>query len=824
MKNNLKNICSFFFIFLFSKNIALANDFTFDVIEINILNNGNIINAIDGTATSLESNIKFDADEFQYNKILSTLNASNGEAFLIEKNIEIKADKFIYNQKKSILNAIGDIKLNDLKRNISIQTDDITYKETDSIIESNSTSIIQDDLGNIITTEGFVYTLNDKIKSNSTSTIKDNLGNIITAESFVYTLNDKLIKLNEDKITGVEKDSLYVEKAYFNLISKKLIGKDLSLNFNEKNFEAGNQPRLKGNSISADLNTSIIKGGVFTTCKKNDSCPPWQLSAKEIKHDKQKKTIYYKKAWLKIYDKPILYFPKFFHPDPTVKRQSGFLMPSFKNSSNAGSAFQMPYYHVISNNKDLTISPRFYSNEKILTQAEYREVNEFSEHSLDFSFINEKDDSFKSHFFLNTNKKISLSFFDESEVALKLEQVSNDHYLKRYKIESPIIKDQNTLISTAEFSGYKNDLYLDLNFEVYENLSKQKSDRYEYILPNYRLVKNYGLNNTFNGFFSFNSSGFAKNYNTNTTEQIVINDLNYKSNPKFSDKGFKNNYNMLIKNVNTDSKNSSKYKDQFNSELAAIHEFNSSYPVKKKVEGYENIFKPTISLRYSPNNSKNLKNEGKRIDVNNVFSINRLGTNDAIEGGGSITYGTEFLKTTTLGRDVLNVKIANIFRFKEEENLPKSNSLGDKTSDIFGAVDFSPNKVWTVGYEFAQSNNLRDTNFEIFKNQININNFITSFEYLNENNTVNKESYLYNKTSYELDNSNNIIFETRENKKTKLTEFYNLIYQYKNDCLIAALEYNKDYYNDQDLKPDESIFFKLTIIPFGQTSTPNLSK
>ena len=48
------------------------------------------------------------------------------------------------------------------------------------------------------------------------------------------------------------------------------------------------------------------------------------------------------------------------------------------------------------------------------------------------------------------------------------------------------------------------------------------------------------------------------------------------------------------------------------------------------------------------------------------------------------------------------------------------------------------------------------------------------------------------------------------------------MYQYKNDCLAASIEYNKDYYSDRELKPTESIFFKLTIIPFSETSSPNL--
>ena len=148
-----------------------------------------------------------------------------------------------------------------------------------------------------------------------------------------------MIKVNKAKIIDFEKNILQVDKAYINLVSKKLIGKDLSIDFNNKSLQNDNEPRLKGNTISSDGNETIITKGVFTTCKKNDNCPPWQLSAKKIKHDKEKKLIYYENAWLKLYDKPVFYFPKFFHPDPSVKRQSGFLMPTFKDSSTLGTIF-----------------------------------------------------------------------------------------------------------------------------------------------------------------------------------------------------------------------------------------------------------------------------------------------------------------------------------------------------------------------------------------------------------------------------------------------------------------------------------------------------
>jgi len=98
----------------------------------------------------------------------------------------------------------------------------------------------------------------------------------------------------------------------------------------------------------------------------------------------------------------------------------------------------------------------------------------------------------------------------------------------------------------------------------------------------------------------------------------------------------------------------------------------------------------------------------------------------------------------------------------------------------------------------------------------------TKFEYLNENNTDLKTSYLQNKTSYNFNDNNSLIFETRENKETNFTEYYNLIYQFQNDCLTAAIEYNKEYYSDQDLKPTENLLFKLSILPFGGFNTPNL--
>ena len=93
--------------------------------------------------------------------------------------------------------------------------------------------------------------------------------------------------------------------------------------------------------------------------RKGDKCPPWQLTASKMIHDKKKKTIYYDNAVIKIYDVPIFYLPKLSHPDPTVKRRSGFLNPSFADTKNLGSSINIPYFWNISKHSFASLNSYF---------------------------------------------------------------------------------------------------------------------------------------------------------------------------------------------------------------------------------------------------------------------------------------------------------------------------------------------------------------------------------------------------------------------------------------------------------------------------------
>jgi len=790
MKNN---ILIFFFIFLSLCKNTFADQFLFETSKIDITEGGKYIYASNGKATSADKNLIIEANNFEYLKELKKLKAFKGNAIIKSDNLKIEFGEIEFDQINSVITAKNEVKIYDNKKEMIIETDIMIYDRKINVIQSQSKSFF-----------------------------KDKFNNEFITEKFFYDIAKNLLKLENAKLKDTLANNFQIDLAFIDTNLNKLVGKDVLIDFNNTFFNLDNEPRLKGKSVEYNNEITEINKGIFTTCKKTGKCPPWQLSAEKITHDKQKKIIEYKNAWLDLYDIPVVYFPKFFHPDPTVKRKSGFLIPSIQ-SSNKNSFLNIPYFQVISDNKDFTFSPRLYNNNKILLQTEYRQANSKSFHISDFSFFKENGEDSKNHFFYQLNKKINYLNFEDGGIDFKIQKTSNDTYLRANKLKSPIIDNKEFLESSINLDLYSEDFSLRSELTIYEDLNKNHSDRYEFILPRIDISKKIENKTNLDGNFLFKSNNLIRNYETNIFEKTNINELIFNSDSKITNSGIVNNYDFKFKNINSDAQNSSSYKENDNFYFSGLLQYNSSLPLLKENDFSRKILKPKISLKLSPNSTKDIRNDYVRMDVNNIYNLDRLSSANTTEGGASITYGSDFtFFDKSKSRETFNFKVANNLRFEENKDLPVNNQIGQKTSDFFGEISYSPSKIFTTKYNASIKNNLSDISYENFSTEISINNFVTTFDYLNENNSKSKNSYLVNKTKYSFDDSNSIMFSTRKNKTTDLTEYYNFIYQYKNDCLAASIEYNKDYYNDRDIKPEENIFFKLTIIPFGETSSPNL--
>ena len=246
--------------------------------------------------------------------------------------------------------------------------------------------------------------------------------------------------------------------------------------------------------------------------------------------------------------------------------------------------------------------------------------------------------------------------------------------------------------------------------------------------------------------------------------------------------------------------------------------------MKKIYQNFQSNLTPKASLRLSPFDSENISSLDRQLNMTNLFSNNRLGLSDSLEGGQSITLGFDYDISDLEDNTFFSSSLGQIFRDVDDGKLPLSSTMNSQRSDIIGQMKFKTNDDFEINYNFSADNNLDTMNYTLLESKFTVNNFITSFEFLEENNDIGSKSYFQNDIKYKFNQNNSLNYNTRRNRKTDLVEYYNLIYEYKNDCLIAAIEYNKNYYEDRDIKPNEEIFFSLTLTPLTSVSSPNLNK
>lgn len=131
---------------------------------------------------------------------------------------------------------------------------------------------------------------------------------------------------------------------------------------------------------------TIYERTTYTRCRScvtDDGTPAWQLVASESVHDESEAVIEHKNARLEVLGVPVFYWPYLSHPDPTVDRASGLLVPRFSYSSIFGYGYAQPYFWNIAPNADLTILPKITSKQGPLLGAEFRHRLAKGEYSIE---------------------------------------------------------------------------------------------------------------------------------------------------------------------------------------------------------------------------------------------------------------------------------------------------------------------------------------------------------------------------------------------------------------------------------------------------------
>ena len=790
MKNKKLLIITIIY-FILSVNL-FSQEINFKAKKMDIKDGGDTILAYFSETKIPDKKIDINSNKVNYNKKSETIIFSDKVTFKDNENlISIESNKIKYEKRKDLVYSHGDTTII-IKNNYKINSKNLYFDRNQQIIYGNKKAVIYDSKENI-------FELSDKFKIN---------------------LIDEIIKAKNALIKDKYDNQYSFENLIVNLKNNEILGKELNINFNKSYFgNEKNDPILKGRSSFSNDDELKVYKGVFSTCNtENKKCRGWELNTEEFKHDKKNRIFEYKNSWLKIFNYKVFYLPYFNHPDPSVKRKSGLLTPSYTSSDSLGTSINLPYFKILSVDKDITFNPKFYADESFLLQNEYRQALQNSDILSDFSFL-VGDAGTKGHLFYNQLGKMKNINYE-----INLQDVRGDNYLKTHKLidTSPLIENDGLLISSLDLDWNLDNSKLSTSFKIFEDLSRNYHDRFQYIFPDFYYSKNLEIPKEYDGNFNFNSYGHNKLYDTNVTETVLTNDFLFSSNEYINLRGVVTDYDLLLKNSNNYSKNSSNYNENLNYNLYGVIKIDVNYPLQKIKDDYVHLLKPIASFRYSPNGNTDLSGKDVFLNYNSVFDLNRIGSSSQVEGGESLSLGLEYKKNNDLGTNVIDFRLANVLKTDEDNNMPSKSKLNNKRSDFFGDLTFAVNENLNLKYNFSYDKDLKYSNLDQFSFDFNVNNFYTNFSYYSEHNDLPDVENVKNISKFKFNEENKLTFEISKDLNENFTQYYDLIYSYETDCISLNFSFNKSFYNDGSLEPNKSLSFLVKIVPFTELGVQNI--
>jgi LPS-assembly protein len=239
-------------------------------------------------------------------------------------------------------------------------------------------------------------------------------------------------------------------------------------------------------------NTTEYERGKFTPCKNDPGVPPlWCIGANRIIHDQRAATITYQDAQFELFGIPVLYMPYFQHPDPSVKRRTGFLTPNYAQSSTLGFSVEVPYYVALAPNYDFTFHPQYFTKYGTLWQGDWRHRLSNGQYMVKFAAIDESenrrvnDQDWAGS--LETKGQFSISSWWRWGWDITVE--SDESFRRFYKLD-PIL--QTDRINTVYLQGMSERNYLSARLYQFGGLlltdSPAISNSYVYPVIDYNYI------------------------------------------------------------------------------------------------------------------------------------------------------------------------------------------------------------------------------------------------------------------------------------------------------------------------------------------------
>lgn len=643
---------------------------------------------------------------------------------------------------------------------------------------------------------------------------------ILRADRLIYDRNANTVTADGNVVLMVtDKETVFADRAQLtgDLGDGVIEGMRLRLSDNSRIAAAGG--RRSGN-----FRTEMRKV-VYSPCKlcKKDPtrAPIWQIKAIKVVHDEVSKEIEYSDAWLEFYGIPVLYTPYLSHPDPSVKRRTGFLTPSYGSDSVLGVVVRTPFYINIAPNIDVTLTPIITTNEGGVFAAEYRHLFSHARLQTKGSITQgTEENDIRGHFFLDGGVDLSEIWRAKLQVAV----TTDDTYLRRYSFDS-----RDTLVNHGQVEGFWERSYMAFNGYAFQGLrAEDDQDRIPFVAPlfDFNYVSDPGILGSVWKFDS-NLMVLTRTEGTDTRRASVRGGW---ETPYISPLG--DVYRFYASAAAdgywvVEQQDSSEPDGEFTGLTGRLFPYAGvdwRFPFVRQGEESSQTIEPMAGVIFAPNtgSQKRIPNEDSldlELDDTNVFEANRYNGIDRVEGGNRVYYG---LRAAHYGEGAtrMSLFLGQSYRFRDDPSIPKDTGIENNLSDVVGRAELVPFDWFSVLYRFRLDRDFGVRRHEV-ESKLGTKRFNINTEYVfierpeslpefdsREEITVSALARLTEQWSVaggfrrDLSRDGGQLLE-----KAQIT--------YKDDCLTFSVEFVRKFFSDRDLEPSDSVFFRVNLRTLG---------
>lgn len=574
--------------------------------------------------------------------------------------------------------------------------------------------------------------------------------------------------------------------------------------------------------------TLTMNRALYSPCAqcKTDPTRPllWQLKAVKIVHDRKEKIITYRDAWLEVLGVPVAYTPYLSHPDPTVKRKSGLLSPSWGGSSQLGAVVRAPYFYIMDDHSDVTITPIITSQEFGAVAGEYRE--KFTKGVINAAASIAYDSKSRGYGHIKSSARFDIN--PTWRWGADLNRSSSDTYMRRYGFGG-----EDTLTSQAFVEGFRGNNYTSISTMSFQGLREGDDSRTTPLALPVAKFNHQGDPDKYGAYdaLDLNLTMLSRETGADSTRISVRPSWNLSH---IAPKGdiYKLRATMGVDFFNTQGLPVPTNRGGvYNGSALRLYpevEFDWSWPLARRNGSVTEVIEPIGQVVVSPygGNSYKMANEDSQdFDFNdaNLFSANRFTGYDRVESGPRANYGLKW-SVVSDGGGSTSVLIGQSYRLKNDSTFQAGSGLEDNLSDYVARLEVSPNDALNLLYRTRIGKDTKDFR----RNEVGLSGNYSVIDY--------SAGYVFfdrqegsefggrKEISYALGSKISDFWSTKFTGVRDMTEnggqrSMNLSFVYEDECLTFDTSLSRTFYLDRELRPTDAVMFRVVFKTLGEVKS-----